>query len=171
MSKKYEVKTIGRVERLGVSACGNPYFAVHFADGTTARTRINSPINYGLESSGNLNVPVAVYTTKAGRVWDIVPLDKLKEDDSKYRWIVYLNQPVFGSFDVERVESIEAAKAALVRYGNETYVYEQATATLYPYSTEDWAEAVEYREIGCPFDYPSKQIERGPRDGVKVTNA
>lgn len=87
--------------------------------------------------------------------------------DPNYRWIIYLHQPM-GGFDVQRVSSIEEAKSALHQWSRDVYVYEQATASLYPYSKEDWAEAKEYEEIGCPFDYPSKVMEFGPRGGIKV---
>lgn len=96
----------------------------------------------------------------------------------KYRWIMYLHQPM-GGFDIERVTSLEEAGAALIRYGRDTGFYQDlqvggqygCTGSLYPYSEEDWAEAVKLREIGCPFDYPSKLVNNGPRGGVKVVNA
>ncbi len=96
----------------------------------------------------------------------------------KVRWIVYLNHPM-GGFEVIRAPSIESAKRALVRYCEDTGFYHDlqasgqygCSASLYPFTQEDWDEALEYEEIGCPFDYPSKIIERGPRGGVKVTNA
>jgi hypothetical protein len=94
----------------------------------------------------------------------------IMSNTTTYRWIMYAHQPL-GGFDVFRVESIEHAKRALERYGRDTFVYEQATATLYPYTEEDWVEAEDFRETGCPFDYPSKVIERGPKGGMKVVNA
>jgi len=68
-------KVITRVERLGVSVYSNPYYRLHFKDGTSARTKINAMINYSVENSENLNRPVAVKTTKAGRVYDIRPIE------------------------------------------------------------------------------------------------
>lgn len=68
-------KVITRVERLGVSMYGNPYFRLHFEDGSSARTSIDSMINYGVENSDNLNRPVVIKTTKAGRVYDIKALE------------------------------------------------------------------------------------------------
>lgn len=88
-----------------------------------------------------------------------------------YRWIMYMYQPMGGSFDVTRVASLEQARAELERYGRETYTYEEATASLYPYSEEDWAEAESFRDTGNPFDYPSKVIERGPKGGMRIINA
>lgn len=62
---------ISRVERLGVSGCGNPYYRVHFEDGTSNRTQINALINYSVENSENLGVEVSVKLTRAGRIYDI----------------------------------------------------------------------------------------------------
>lgn len=92
------------------------------------------------------------------------------KDIEKYRWIMYLHQP-HSDFDLVRVRSLEEAKIELEAWSRSVFAYEQASATLYPYSMEDWAEAVEYREIGCPFNYPSKRITFGPRDGLVVENA
>jgi hypothetical protein len=91
-------------------------------------------------------------------------------EPTDYRWIMYMYQPM-GSFDVTRVASLEQARAELERYGRETYVYEEATASLYPYSEEAWAEAESFRDTGNPFDYPSKVIERGPKGGMRIINA
>lgn len=86
----------------------------------------------------------------------------------KYRWIVYLNHPM-GGFRIERTTSIKAAKFALYAY--DFGLYATPTATLYAYSEEAWEEAEEYREIGCPFDYPDKIMEFGPKGGIRVENA
>ncbi|MGN7135779.1 hypothetical protein [Streptomyces pseudogriseolus] len=89
-----------------------------------------------------------------------------------YRWIVYLHQPGPGamSFDVVRVENLGEAVAALEAYEREVYA-DGCTASLYPYSETDWVAAEDYRDTGCPFDYPSKVIERGPRGGMRIVNA
>lgn len=87
-----------------------------------------------------------------------------------YRWIMYMYQPL-GGFDVTRVASLEQARTELWRYGRATYTYEEATASLYPYTEEAWAEAESFRDTGNPFDYPSKVIERGPKGGMRVINA
>ena len=98
---------------------------------------------------------------------------------TKYRWIMYTHNPL-GGFQVYRVRNLEMAKLTLVEYCEATGFYHDPQITtggygcsgsLYVYSDEDWAEALEYAEIGCPFDYPSKLVERGPRGGVKVSNA
>jgi hypothetical protein len=88
---------------------------------------------------------------------------------TRYRWIMYLNHPMSG-FEVERMESLEGAKDALHHYQVATGMND-SDASLYPYTAEDWAEAREYEEIGCPFDYPSYIVENGPRGGIKVVRA
>lgn len=89
----------------------------------------------------------------------------------KYRWIMYIGQNAFGpSFDLQRVTGIGAARAAFEEYCRAVYT-DECAATLYAYSEEDWASAVEFKDSGCPFDYPDKVIERGPRGGIRVENA
>lgn len=96
----------------------------------------------------------------------------------KYRWIMYLHNPV-GGFDVQRVESLASARSALVEYGRNTGFHQDLTVqgsygptgTLYPYSDADWSEAEEFRSAGCPFGYPSKLVKSGPRGGVRITDA
>lgn len=95
---------------------------------------------------------------------------------SDYRWIIYLHNPV-GGFGVDRVTSLESAKGALVDYCEGTGFYADlqattgeygCTADLYPYDAESWADAEDFRNTGCPFDYPTYQVKRGPRGGVRV---
>ncbi|MFJ2176417.1 hypothetical protein ACIOHE_26440 [Streptomyces sp. NPDC087851] len=97
---------------------------------------------------------------------------------TNYRWIMYLHDPL-GGFDVQRVTSLDAARAALIEYGRNTGFNQDLQVTgeygcsgsLYPYTEENWASAMEYRDAGCPFDCPSKLVENGPRGGVRITNA
>lgn len=70
-------KVISWVERLGASKNGNPYFRAHFTDGTSARTQIDSMINYSIENSENIGVPVLLSLTRAGRIYDIKKDDRL----------------------------------------------------------------------------------------------
>jgi hypothetical protein len=65
------VVTIDRVERLGVSVYGNPYYRIHTTDGESYRTQINASINYSIENSENFGRTVELSMTEAGRVWDI----------------------------------------------------------------------------------------------------
>jgi hypothetical protein len=71
MDKNERIVTIVRVERLGTSVYGNPYFRLHLEDGTSVRTQINASISYSVENRENLNRPVIISTTKAGRVYDV----------------------------------------------------------------------------------------------------
>lgn len=89
----------------------------------------------------------------------------------KNRWIAYFHGPFSHSFDIAAYPSLYEAGQGMKEYGRNTGFHEEATAALYPYSEEDWAEAQEYAEIGCPFDYPSKLMQFGPRGGIKVENA
>lgn len=94
-----------------------------------------------------------------------------------YRWIMYLHAPL-GSFDVIRITTLEAAKSALREYDRNTGFNGAlqisgeygCTGTLYPYTEEDWAEALEFKTIGCPFDHPTKIVKNGPRGGVRIEN-
>lgn len=69
--KRTAVVTIDRVERLGVSVYGNPYYRIHTTDGESYRTQINASINYSIENSENFGRPVELTMTEAGRVWGI----------------------------------------------------------------------------------------------------
>jgi len=97
---------------------------------------------------------------------------------NKYRWILYLHNPV-GGFEVTRVTSKEAAKAELIAYGKATGFHQDLTVSgnygptgsLYPYTRQGWESAEEFRESGCPFDYPSYLVKSGPRGGVTVSPA
>lgn len=96
----------------------------------------------------------------------------------EFRWIVYLEHPM-GGFELDRATSLDHAGRQLVAYCEATGYYADlqvngnygCTASLHPYTEEDWAEAEEYGDIGCPFDYPSKLVRRGPRGGTVIENA
>lgn len=95
-----------------------------------------------------------------------------------YRWIIYMHDPL-GGFEVDRVTSLESAKSALVAYCNNTGFYANlqvngdygCTASLYPYSSDAWESAESFRNSGCPFDYPTYLVTRGPRGGVIIERA
>lgn len=88
-----------------------------------------------------------------------------------YRWIVYVQQNIPGdlSFTLSRVSSLEAAREAIAEFSRDVG-YDDCSATLYPYSEDTWREAQEFEDVGCPFDYPDRIIERGPRGGWRVAN-
>ena len=89
---------------------------------------------------------------------------------SKYQWIMYAQQNIPGniSFDLSRVKSLDEAKRALETFSRAVYC-DDVSATLYAYSDEAWAEAEDFRSVGCPFDYPDRLIERGTRGAMKVS--
>lgn len=91
----------------------------------------------------------------------------------KNRWISYTSQNIPGSQSFElgfhpNLEDVKASFAEFCRAVDST----DCTSSVY-FAGEDQSMydlAKEYEGIGCPFDYPDKMIERGPRGGIKVTN-
>lgn len=92
---------------------------------------------------------------------------------SKYRWIMYLHTPMPGDISVtlRRVASLRSALLELVNFELASGFIGRCSASLYAYSDQDWADAEEYATVGCPFDYPDKVIERGPKGGMTIVNA
>lgn len=92
---------------------------------------------------------------------------------TRNRWIMYsfVGMPGETTGRLTCHESLEWAKESLRDFSRNTYSYEAAYATLYPFTPEAWSEAREFETSGCPFDYPSKLIEFGPKGGLRVTNA
>ncbi|WAB08870.1 hypothetical protein SEA_SUCCESS_91 [Streptomyces phage Success] len=88
------------------------------------------------------------------------------------RWIVYLHVDVPGrdAFTVTAVENLRDARAALEAWSR-AMGEDNVSASLYPYSAEAWADAVDFRSVGCPFDYPSRVITRGMRGGFRMVSA
>jgi hypothetical protein len=74
------------------------------------------------------------------------------------------------SFRVTCHESLEWCTTSLERFATAVYT-DDVTADLYPVTDEDWQLAREYETVGCPFDYPSKTIDRGARGALRITNA
>lgn len=72
MSKGTEhVKTIASLERMKLSANGNPRFRVTFTDGTVAQTQTDASVGYAIENPEYRDVPVKVSFTPAGRIWNV----------------------------------------------------------------------------------------------------
>lgn len=88
-----------------------------------------------------------------------------------YRWIMYVSQniPCNVSFDLHRVRSLAEAREKFTQFCD-AVMSDNCTGTLYWYTDDAWSEAEDFRDIGCPFDYPDRIIERGPRNGVLVQN-
>ena len=85
------------------------------------------------------------------------------------RYIMYIHYSM-GGFDLKQAGSLSEVRR-LFRRAGEQGGDENVSASLYPWSEADWAEAVEYDTIGCPFDYPWKIVEFGKRGGVVISNA
>lgn len=106
-----------------------------------------------------------------------------KVDTSKpfVGWICYTSQNAFGgswelTFNRSLKEAVEAYKGYCEGVGTD-----DCTMTLYAVprkrvrsdlaSAEEMiATAKEFAGVGCPFDYPDRIIERGPRGGVRIEN-
>lgn len=88
----------------------------------------------------------------------------------EYEFIAYLHHEAWShSFELHRFRSEREALDYLRKQERETG--EQYSMSLYGYTTKDWWEAKGFETIGCPFDYPWKISERGPRGGLKLVNA
>jgi hypothetical protein len=62
---------IATLERLNLSASGNPRFRVTFTDGTQAATEPDNSLNYGIENP-EAKGPLTVTFTRNGRITRIV---------------------------------------------------------------------------------------------------
>lgn len=97
------------------------------------------------------------------------------------RWIMFTSQNIPGNqlADARRVVSLTAARRVYEVFC-ESVGTDNCSATLYPYTEENWEETLEHRVDskesqftvnGCPLGYPSKTVERGNRGGIKIENA
>ncbi|MFB7782086.1 hypothetical protein ACFC1D_05160 [Streptomyces vinaceus] len=89
--------------------------------------------------------------------------------ESGPRWIVYMyrGEEFSSAFGLVTAENGREAREALKEYVG-TSTSSEASACLYPYTPENWASALEFKDAGCPFDYPSKLIERGARGAFRI---
>ncbi len=89
-------------------------------------------------------------------------------------WISYTSQNIPGnqSFELDFHPTLGDAKATFKEFC-EGVGTDDCIMTLYwcGGDAEMVKSAYDFALIGCPFDYPSKLVETGPRGGVKVTNA
>lgn len=89
------------------------------------------------------------------------------------RWIGYTQQHIPGnqSFTLGFYSSLNEAKDAYVAFC-EGVGSDNCSMTLYYTGKDDsmFTLAKEYEPFGCPFDYPDRLIERGPRGGVRISN-
>lgn len=88
------------------------------------------------------------------------------------RWIVYMykGEEFSSEFGLITAENGREAMEALKNYvGSGTSA--DAGASIYPYTPEDWESALDFKDSGCPFDYPSKRIDRGARGGFRMVQS
>lgn len=90
----------------------------------------------------------------------------------RYRYIMYASQdiPCNPSFDLSRVASLDNARREYARFCDAVGT-DECSARLYAYSDEAWESAEQFRDVGCPFDYPDYVIERGALNGIRVSHA
>lgn len=87
-----------------------------------------------------------------------------------YRWIAYFGASFVDGGLAGRFVSLPRVVAELREFA-EAIGADEPYARVYPCDDTAWAEALEYAEIGCPFNYSAKVIERGARGAWNVSNA
>jgi hypothetical protein len=85
------------------------------------------------------------------------------------RYIMYLHNSM-GGFELDEATSIADARDLLLVAHRNSF-YQITYADLYMWTEEDWEEAKDFADTGCPFDYPMYLLEIGPRGGVRVEKA
>lgn len=89
------------------------------------------------------------------------------------RWISYMSQNIPGnrSFELGFHSSLDAAKDAFATFCREVDSNDCSMSLYYAGNDQSMYNlAIEYKDIGCPFDCADKYIERGPRGGVRIHN-
>jgi hypothetical protein len=71
MARGSEVLTIEKLERLRLSANGNPRFRVTFTSGLVAQTQTDSSVGYSISNPEFRDRPVRVDFTRAGRIFGV----------------------------------------------------------------------------------------------------
>ncbi len=92
------------------------------------------------------------------------------------RWIAYTSQNIPGnqSFELGFHSSLVNMRNAYLEYCDAVGTDDVSMSVYYVPADERDAMisvAKEFDGIGCPFDYPSKIVERGPRGGTRFVNA
>ena len=89
---------------------------------------------------------------------------------TRNRWIMYAQIDMAGnqSFRVTAHKSLEWCKTSLEKFARTMGM--DVSATLYPFDDESWKLARDFQDVGCPFDYASRKIERGPRGAFHIEN-
>lgn len=98
--------------------------------------------------------------------------------ERRARWISYTMQNIPGNTmsDMNIHYNISDALEAFTDYCR-AVGSDECSMSLYGLPDDEAArvemieQAEDFEPYGCPFDYPSKIVERGPRGGVRVVNA
>lgn len=94
----------------------------------------------------------------------------------RINWISYTMQNIPGNIlsDVNYHHTLADARQAYIDYCDAVGTDECSMSLYYVPANEQedmMSIARQFEDVGCPFDYPSKIVERGPRGGVKIVNA
>lgn len=92
----------------------------------------------------------------------------------RINWISYTMQNIPGNTlsDVDYHQTLSEARDAYVDYCCAVGTDECSMSLYWCGGDEEMiSTARQFEDIGCPFDYPSKIVERGPRGGIKLINA
>lgn len=81
------------------------------------------------------------------------------------KWILYSAQD-FGTEEITVHSSLKECEER-IRYNNSCTI-DCWNGRIYPYTEENWEDAMDFKDAGCPFDYPSYLVETGVRGGVSV---
>lgn len=91
---------------------------------------------------------------------------------SKIRWISYTQRNIPGnqSLQLDFLASLSQAKEVFREFCDG--VGSDDCSMLLYFVAADEKDAMvsvakEFENIGCPFDYPAKVVERGPRGGIR----
>lgn len=88
------------------------------------------------------------------------------------RWVTYVSQNIPGnqSFQMEFCGTLSEAKDIYVRFCDDVGS-DDCTMTVYHIgdNQELIDSAIEFENVGCPFDYADRIIARGPKGGVLIT--
>lgn len=82
------------------------------------------------------------------------------------KWILYSGQD-FGGEEITKHDSLAECRER-VKYNN-SCTSSYWNGRVYPYTEENWEDAMDFKDSGCPFDYPSYLVETGVRGGVSVS--
>jgi hypothetical protein len=87
--------------------------------------------------------------------------------------IAYFYSGFPGEFgELKQFTSLTQVKNAFREFKRHSWVTDHPSGSVYcGMSEEDWQDALEFENVGCPFDYPSYILELGPRGGVKLIPA